>query len=150
MTYGLGWQVLAWLLLMGILAWALFVWGRTRPARPRTTPASVGPAPGWLLVRDKHETMAAIERLAWEAEAGRIDARTAHQEISRAVRSFVDRVGGVRSQHMTLSELGASGPRLAHVTHAVHQLYPGEFGPDPARPVRPAAEAAKSVVAAWY
>lgn len=149
MTYSIGWQVLAWLLLLGILGWAGFVWWRTRPARPKPTPAPVTPSPGWLLVRDKHETITTIEALAWQAEHGRLDPRTAHQEISRAVRSFVDRVGGVRSQHMTLSELGAGGPRLAPVTHAVHQLYPGEFGPDPARPVRPAAEAAKAVVASW-
>jgi hypothetical protein len=149
MTYSPGWQALGVLLLFGVVAWALFVWWHTRVPRPRPPAAPVGPSPGWLLARAKHQTIDQIERIAWEAEHGRIDARSAHQQISAAVRSFVDDLGGTRSRHMTLSELGAGGPRLAHVTHVVHQLYPGEFGPDPARPVRPSAEAAKAVVAGW-
>jgi len=150
MTYSVWWTILAVLLLIGVLGWIAFVWWSTRRAVPRTPPAPLAPPPGWIMVRAKHDTMATIDRLVWQAENGVLDVREAHQELSRTVRGFVDQVSGTTAQTMTLSELGRSGPRMAHVSQVVHQLYPGEFGPDPARPIRPAAEAAKAVVAAWH
>ena len=91
-----------------------------------------------------------IDQIVWECEQGRVDARTSHRELSAAVRAFIDDVSGATTSRMTLSDLGSRGPGLAPVTHVVLQLYPGEFGPDPARPIRPAAEAAKAVVAQWH
>lgn len=150
LTYHWVWTFLAWLAILGVLGWAAWVWWRTRRARPVPPVAAVPEHPGWRLARAKHSTIARIDRIAWEAEHGRIDARTAHREISAAVRGFVDEVSGGSTSRMTLSDLGSRGPGLAPVTHVVHQLYPGEFGPDPARPVRPAAEAAKAVISRWH
>ncbi len=150
MTYSVWWTVLAVLLVLAVLGWALYVWLSTRRVPPAKPPTQPQLPPGWAMVRAKHETMLRIDRVVWEAEHGRLDPREAHQELSRTVRGFVDQVSGTSAQTMTLSELGRSGPRMAHVSRVVHQLYPGEFGPDPARPLRPAAEAAKAVVASWH
>ena len=150
MTYHWVWTLLAWVAILAVLAWAGFIWWRTRRVRP-TTPAGPVPIhPGWRLARAKHDTMTRIDQIVWECEQGRVDARTSHRELSAAVRAFIDDVSGATTSRMTLSDLGSRGPGLAPVTHVVLQLYPGEFGPDPARPIRPAAEAAKAVVAQWH
>lgn len=150
MTYHWIWSVLGWMALLAVVGWAGFIWWRTRPARPAPPPRPVPMNPGWRLARAKYDTMAQIDQIVWECEQGRIDARTAHRQLSAAMRAFVDDVSGAATSRMTLSDLGARGPGLASVTHVVHQLYPGEFGPDPARPIRPAAQAAKAVVAQWH
>ncbi len=150
MTYHPIWSVLGWIAILAVVGWAGFIWWRTRRARP-TQPAGPVPVhPGWRLARAKYDTMARIDQLVWECEQGRVDARTAHRELSAAMRAFIDDVSGATTSRMTLTDLGSRGPGLAPVTQVVHQLYPGEFGPDPARPIRPAAQAAKAVVAQWH
>ncbi|PID96322.1 MAG: hypothetical protein CSA84_05870 [Actinomycetales bacterium] len=149
MTYSPVWQALAWVLILGVLAWAAYIWWSTRWIRPKPPLAPPAPPPGWLRERARHATLQQIETIARQAEMGQLTSRAAHVEISHVVREFVDRTTGTRSEHMTLNELGAGGPRLAHLAGFIHQLYPGEFGPDPAAPVRPVAESAKAVVAGW-
>lgn len=63
---------------------------------------------------------------------GTMPVRTGFQELSVAVRSFVEEVSPVAARSMTLEELRESAePRVAN---AIEVMYPAEFAPDPAGP----------------
>lgn len=73
-----------------------------------------------------------IDSIESALRAGRISLRTAFQELSLTVRSFVDDVTEVPARFMALEDLRSSGdPKVAE---AIARMYPPEFGPDDTAP----------------
>ena len=106
----------------------MVIWAQTRPGR---TPREPDPPPGWRMARLKGDYIERIDEIVRLADAGEIDARRAHQELSVALRQFVQEASGISAPTMTLSELGHSrNPVLGPVTEIVRGIYPVEFGPD--------------------
>jgi hypothetical protein len=102
------------------------------------------------MARLKGDYIERINEIVRLADAGEIDARRAHQELSVALRQFVQEASGISAPTMTLSELGHSrNPVLAPVTEVVRGIYPVEFGPDRHASVFQAAAYARQVVAEW-
>jgi hypothetical protein len=147
MTYSLVWLYLGVVILMAITGWAAVIWAQTRPGR---TPRESDLPPGWRMVRLKGDYLERIDEIVRLADAGEIDARRAHQELSVALRQFVHDASGISAPTMTLSELGHSRePALAPVTEVVRGIYPVEFGPDRNTSVFQAAVFARQVVSQW-
>jgi len=152
--YAVVWPIVGALLVVAVVAWLGFVWWRTRPvsgAAPVLEPVPVVAARSAAsLGRAKRESRAQIDRIVADVEAGRLDVRVGHQQVSRVVRDFVDQHAGTDSLTMTLSDLGSADPRLGPVAEVIQRLYPGEFGPDPRLELRPVADAAKAVIDGWH
>ncbi len=147
MTYSPLWLVLGTVILLAIAGWGVVIWAQTRPPRPA---AVVPEPPGWRLAQLKAGYLARIDEIVRLVEHDDLSPRRAHQELSAAVRQFVEEASGLRAPTMTLSELGRSGvPALAPVTDIVLRLYPVEFGPDASAPVQHAADVARGVVSRW-
>jgi hypothetical protein len=147
MTYSPVWLYLGVVILMAIVGWAVVIWAQTRPDR---TPRPPEPPPGWRMTRLKGDYLERIDEIVRLAEAGEIDSRRAHQELSVALRQFVHEASGISAPTMTLSELGHSrNPVLRPVTEVVRGIYPVEFGPDRDTSVYQAASYAREVVAQW-
>lgn len=135
--FGLGLMVL-------VAGWFLFVFGSTR--RPGLQTESYAPASSDLSAL-RQEFLASINKVAADADSGRLPARQAHQELSLLVRMFVQRATGVAAPRMTLAELQENGPP-ALVT-AIARIYPGEFAAHPQESAADAAETAREVVRSW-
>ena len=147
MTYSPVWLYIGVIILMAIAGWAVVIWTQTRPGR---TPRKPEPPPGWRMARLKGDYIDRIDEIVRLAEAGDLDARRAHQELSVALREFVEEASGISAPTMTLSELGHSrNPALGPVTEVVRGIYPVEFGPDRNTSVFSAATFARQVVAQW-
>jgi hypothetical protein len=102
------------------------------------------------MARLKGDYLERIDEIVRLADAGEIDTRRAHQELSVALREFVHDASGIAAPTMTLAELGRSGePALAPVTEIVRGIYPIEFGPDRYTSVFQAASYARQVVTQW-
>jgi hypothetical protein len=141
------WLYIGIVILMAIVGWAAVIWAQTRPGR---TPREPEPPPGWRMARLKGDYIDRIDEIVRLADAGEIDARRAHQDLSVALRQFVHDASGISAPTMTLSELGHSRyPALAPVTEVVRVVYPVEFGPDRDTSVVHAAAYARQVVAQW-
>jgi hypothetical protein len=102
------------------------------------------------MARLKGDYLERIEEIVRLAEAGELDARRAHQELSVALRQFVHEASGISAPTMTLTDLGHSrNPALVPVTEVVRGIYPVEFGPDRDTSVVSAAAYAREVIARW-
>lgn len=147
MAYSPVWLYLGIVILMAIVGWFAVIWAQTRPGR---TPREPEPPAGWRMARLKGDYIERIDEIVRLADAGDIDARRAHQELSVMLRQFVEEASGIGAPTMTLSELGHSRiPALAPVTEVVRVVYPVEFGPDRETSVAHAASYARQVVAQW-
>ena len=147
MAYSPVWLYIGVILLMAIGGWAAVIWAQTRPGR---TPRAPEPPPGWRMARLKGDYLERIEEIVRLADAGELDARRAHQELSVALRQFVHEASGISAPTMTLADLGQSrNPALAPVTEVVRGIYPVEFGPDRDTSVATAAAYAREVIARW-
>ena len=147
MSYSPIWLVLGFVILAALVGWALVIWAQTRRTRPRREPE---PPAHWRLEQLKQDYLARIDEVVRLTSVGEISRRRAHQELSAAVRSFVDEAAGLPTPTMTLTDLDRSGiPELAPVTHVVSRLYPVEFGPERGADVAEAAQAAREVVIRW-
>jgi hypothetical protein len=147
MTYSPIWTAIAVGILLGIAGWGLVIWAQTLPARSRQEPPL---PPGWRLARLKGDYLERIDELVRLADSGELSVRRAHQELSIAVRSFVEEASGVAAPTMTLAELrGNPDPALRPVSDVVRGFYPIEFGPDRFASVAEAAGYAREVVARW-
>lgn len=81
-------------------------------------------------VRTQH--LKEIDRIATMVTAGRVPLRVGFQQLSAAVRSFVDDASDVPARSMTLEDLRASAdPKVAD---AIEAMYPPEFAPADAEP----------------
>lgn len=160
-------------LLVLVAAWYAYVFLSTRRrsvaqqvTRTPEPPAVVVPDLARLR-RDYLERIDAVDR---EAAAGTRPGRSAHQELSLLIRSFVRDASGVDATRMTLAELravggvgtvtavgaagtvGAAGPAAHGVPAAavaIAALYPAAFGAGPASGAAAAARTAREVVRSW-
>ena len=98
------WLYLGVIILMAIVGWAVVIWAQTLPGRTRAPE----PPPGWRMARLKGDYIDRIDEIVRLADAGELDARRAHQELSVALRRFVEDASGISAPTMTLSELGHS------------------------------------------
>ncbi|MEP6648483.1 MAG: hypothetical protein ABJA74_01020 [Lapillicoccus sp.] len=147
MTYSPVWLYIGVIILTAIVGWAAVIWAQTRPGR---TPRAPEPPPGWRMARLKGDYIERIDEIVRLSDAGEVDARRAHQELSVTLREFVHDASGIGAPTMTLSELGHSrNPALGPVTEVVRGIYPVEFGPDRDTSVARAAAYARQVVAQW-
>jgi hypothetical protein len=147
MTYSPVWTAIAVAILVGIAGWGLVVWTQTLPAR--SAPEAPLP-PGWRLARLKGDYLERIDEVVRLADSGELSVRRAHQELSIAVRQFVQEASGVSAPTMTLAELRRNpDPALRPVSDVVRGLYPVEFGPERFVSVAEAAGYAREVVARW-
>lgn len=113
------WLLLCLLAAAGTAAYFVVVWWLTRARRPRPPRPAVPP---------RDDCLAELVRIEGEAAAGQISAREAHQELSRAVRTFVATASDLPADTMTLAALRAAGP--SPLADLVAGLYRPEFGPD--------------------
>ena len=147
MTYSPVWLYIGVVIVMSILGWALVIWAQTRPGR---TPRAPEPPREWWMTRLKGDYIERIDEIVRLADAGEIDSRRAHQDLSVALRQFVHEASGISAPTMTLSDLGHSrNPSLGPVTEVVRGIYPVEFGPERETSVYQAASYARGVVAGW-
>ena len=121
-------------------------------------PAAVAAPDLARLRRDYLERIDAVDR---EAAAGTRSGRSAHQELSLLIRSFVRDASGVDATRMTLAELraagagpaGAAAQPPAHgvpaAAAAIAALYPAAFAAGPASGAADAARTAREVVRSW-
>jgi hypothetical protein len=135
------WLALGLLALVG--GWFLYVFLSTR--KPQAPAARSRPASDLNTLR--RDFLERINAVADAADAGRLPAREAHQELSLLVRTFVQGASGVGAPRMTLAELRETCPPA--VAAAIEQLYPGEFAPHPRDSPAAAAETAREVVRSW-
>lgn len=81
-------------------------------------------------------------------DAGALDMRAAHLELSLAVRTFVHEMTGLKTQRMTLSQLREH--RLPLAGDAVELFYPAEFSRASGHSsVADSVQTAKNVVSQW-
>lgn len=148
MTYSTLWTVIGVVILLAIAGWGFVIWWQTRPAPPpKPAPA---PPPGWRLAQLKGDYLHRIDEIVRLVDGGELSQRRGHQELSAAVRQFVQEASGLAAPTMTLTELGRSGvAQLEPVTDVVLRLYPVEFGPDRTASVGQSADIAKGVVDRW-
>lgn len=153
-------------LLVLVAGWYAYVLRSTR-RRPAGQQAEEVPAPPSAVAapdldrlrRDYLERIDAVDR---EAAAGTRSGRSAHQELSLLIRSFVRDASGVDATRMTLAELravcteGAVGVAVGTAVHgvpaaadAIAALYPAAFAAGPASGAKDAARTARDVVRSW-
>jgi len=120
------------LFLCAVYVAAVLWFTRERPAPPPPPPP---PEPD---VRAEH--LARIEEIAAAVHEGSTSLRDGHQQLSAAVRSYVERITPLPASRMSLADFRARSPRLAEVIEA---MYPPEFAPArPGQADREAEEAA--------
>ena len=140
----------------------VFLSTRRRPPVPQAAPPDPGPGAGPDLARLRREYLLRIDAVASGAAAGTRSGRSAHQELSLLLRSFVRDASGLDATRMTLAELRAlsqATPGLQPLSHApiglpalsraVAAIYPAAFGPAAASGVPEAAETAREVIRSW-
>lgn len=141
--YSALWLALA-VLIVAAAGWAvgLFVW--TMPVeRLRRVPV-LRDITLWQL---KRAFSHAIDSSVARHKQGLISSRSAHGEISRALRQFLQLWTGEPASRMVLAEFPES--HLAEAAAAVKTLYRGQFAPEERPDVARAAQTAKEVLARW-
>jgi hypothetical protein len=106
------WLVLAALALAAVAAYyvAVLWWFRERGPRPRS------------VLGDRESCLARLDDIEAEVSSGALTPRQGHQQVSRAVREYVD------AATRTLSDLRADGP--PEVAALVALTYPPSFAAD--------------------
>lgn len=145
--YGGGWLLLLLAIVAVLILGAVVVGLLTRPKRLAVTPR-VDPAA--VLMQLRGEYLAGIDDIDRRARSGELDARRAHAELSRLMRTFVAEYSGLEAPVMTLQDLVARGVHPALIDALGRFSYPSLFRSRP--PVDPVlgAEAARQVVRAWH
>jgi hypothetical protein len=139
----------AWLLVLAVALPVLVVaWyaGVTWWAREKRDGA------GWRQVaRARRDHLRRLDKVEAAVATGEMTPRSAHQQISVLVRSYVDAVSSVETRSMALEQLRATAP--AEVADVVALIYPPAFQPgdqgEPAARLDPALHDARAVVATW-
>ena len=143
--YSVWWPLLGAALLIlcaGTVAWIFIA---TKPRASAGVPLFVAPR-NPLSVKQKY--WALIDDIHHRHDAGQLDGRSAHLELSLAVRTFVHEMTGLNTQRMTLSQLREY--RLALAGDAVERFYPAEFSRvGEGYSVSESAQTAREVVAQW-
>lgn len=147
--YAPGWMLLA----LGIIALAILaVWLILLLTRPRRVPAgdAASPAVGDALAQLRQEYLGGIDGIEHAWRSGRIDARRANLELSRATRAFVNEYSGLEAPVLALDDLVARGVHPALIDALRRHYYPSVFGRGPAVDPAAGAEAARRVVVEWH
>lgn len=143
--YSPWWPLAGGALLLLCLGWCAWVWIGTRAGADAAVPEFTAPRNADS-VRQKY--LALIAEIEHRHDGGQLDVRTAHLELSLAVRTFVHEMTGSRAQRMTLAQLRER--QLPLVADAVEQWYPAEFSAGADAPmVAVSAVQAREVVAQW-
>lgn len=144
--YSVWWPLLGAALLLLCLGTVAWIWISTRAPRDAAVPGFVAPR-NPESVRQRYLQL--ISALELRHDAGELDTRAAHLELSMAVRTFVHEMTGLQTQRMTLAQLRAQGLTVAG--DAVEVLYPGEFSAYGGQlTVAQAANMARGVVQSWH
>jgi hypothetical protein len=145
--YGPGWVLLVVAMVVLAIVAAVLIRVLTRPRRPVISPLA---DPAAVLSQLRGEYRTRIDEIEQQARAGEIDARRAHAELSRLMRSFVNEYSGLEAPVLTLKDLVALGVHPALIDALGRFSYPSVFRRG--TPLDPAlgAEAARKVVDSWH
>lgn len=151
--YGMGWVLLAFGVLVALLAAAFLLIGFTRPRTTftrRVSASSAAEAPADMLAALRGEYLDRLQGIEDRYRNGALDARAANRELSREVRAFVQDYSGFEAPVLGLQDLVAQGVHPALVDAMGRHYYPGMFRSaadlDPVAGV----EAGRTVVTTWY
>ncbi|MHA7177740.1 hypothetical protein ACX80D_13885 [Arthrobacter sp. Sr24] len=143
--YSVWWPLLGAALLIlcaGTVAW---IWIATKSRTNTAVPIFVAPR-NTSSVKRKYWSL--IDDIQHRYDAGQLDGRAAHLELSLVVRTFVHEMTGLQTQRMTLAQLREH--RLPLAADAVEQFYPAEFSRVSQNYSFPeSAQTAREVVARW-
>jgi len=145
--YGVGWLLLVFAVVVVAILVGVLIRVLTRPRRLATVPTA---DPRAVLTQLRGEYRTRIDEIEQRAAAGDLDARRAHEELSRAMRAFVNEYSGLEAPVLTLKDLVALGVQPALVDALSRFTYPSVFRREP--PLDPAlgAAAARQVVESWH
>lgn len=145
-SYHGGWLVLGCALLVVIAGWYGWVFWTTRAVRP---PDSPPPPPADLTQLRAHyvKRIADVER---RADAGELDVRGVHQELSVVVRQFVHEASGSRAHVMTLAGLRDGDQRHGRLAPVIESYYPPAFMAGSMGDIARAITAARQLVDTWH
>ncbi len=144
--------VLLGLLVLLIAGWLAYLWLKP-PKAPEPQPAPKPAAPKQEVLvapqtlRDAY--LAVFDRIEQDAAAGKLSARRAHVELSRALRQFVSDASGIETPVLTLRQMEQHGlsPQLIKAMRG--RLYPGAFSQSAKVQVPGSVEVARRVVRSW-
>jgi len=151
--YGWGWILLAFGILLLLVAAAWLVVVLTRPRRDLTlTGQAQEPV---LLTTDvlsqlRVEYLDRIQRIEDDYRARTLSARNANLEFSRVVRTFVNEYSGLEAPVLALDDLVSRGVHPALIDAMGRHYYPSIFRQGPAIDPVAGAEAARTVVRTWH
>jgi hypothetical protein len=120
----------------------------TRHKEPKTI-ASLKPATvnkDFEAIRAKY--LKIIEAIKSDYARKAVSARTAHQQISLAVRKFVFEFSGIPAHHLTLTDLKKSAD-LNELSGLIGKIYPPEFAKVDKGSVDEASANAEEVIRKW-
>jgi hypothetical protein len=120
---------------IGLVAFAI------RPLLARRRPTVTA------LALAKARSLGRLDELRTRVAAGRIDARTAHHELSRTLREFVSDLGTAGALAMSASALRTAGHDP--VAAVVGDLEVPQFHPDPRADALMSIGAARDVISGW-
>lgn len=142
--YSIAWPILALLCLLVIVALVFATLRITRRIEERAAYRR-RPAETETL---KAEFLRAVNDIADRHEAGELEARAGHQELTGVMRRFVRRTTGhdVTSQdvHTLLAD-----PRTHDVGRLIGDLYEPDFAPSSDRELKESVRRARGVIRAW-
>ena len=144
--YAPAWMLLAFAIIALVI---LAIWLILLFTRPRRAPAAAAPARGDALTMLRHEYLAGIDDIERAWTEGRLGARQANLELSRATREFVNEYSGLEAPVLALDDLVARGVHPALVDALRRHYYPSIFGRGPAIDPADGADAARRVVTEW-
>ncbi|MDR1824142.1 MAG: hypothetical protein LBR27_02210 [Bifidobacteriaceae bacterium] len=129
--------------LVVLLPWLVRRIRLARARRPVTVPVPRPPSTGdvavWALQR--------IDQIERQHAEGKLNTRSALQQISQVVREFASSRFGLPAHSLTLAGLKkVSAVPIGRVTALIEALYPGEFAADGEGEVAAAAHRARQVV----
>lgn len=144
--YGGGWLFLVLAIVIAAVGIVALIHVLTRP-RPLASQPQADPAA--VIAQLRSEYLAMIDDLERRAQAGDVDPRRAHAELSRLMRAFVNEHSGLEAPVMTLKDLVALGVHPALLDALDRFTYPSVFRRE--APLDPAlgAQAARLVVELW-
>ena len=94
--------------------------------------------------REYLEKIAVVER---QYQAGQIDARSAHQELSAIVRLFVHDLTGINAQNFSLNELKAHN--VYQISSLIEEFYAPEFAERSEKETTTSIAEAREVILSW-
>lgn len=140
------WLLIGCGLLLVVLLWYGFVFWYTRRKKPKQMDdLKQLAAPDLNQLKAKYLQL--IEDLYQAYLRHEIDLRVLHQELSMAVRSFVQEAGYLPAPYLTLADLRQSPYRS--LTALIESYYPEEFAAITHGDAAAATQAAKGVVSQW-